>query len=83
MGTGKSLDFKKIISKYGIILILIVIMIACTVANSSFLTSNNLINVCRQQSVIIILAFGEMALIICGHLDLSCGSVIALAGVFL
>lgn len=81
MDTGKSLDFKKIISKYGIILILVAIMIACTVANSSFLTSNNLINVCRQQSVIIILAFGEMALIICGHLDLSCGSVIALAGV--
>lgn len=81
MNTGKKIDFRKILSKYGIILILIVIMIACTFANRSFLTVNNLINVCRQQSVIIILAFGEMALIICGQLDLSCGSVIALAGV--
>lgn len=81
MNTGKKVDFRKILSKYGIILILIAIMIVCTFANRSFLTVNNLLNVCRQQSVIIILAFGEMALIICGQLDLSCGSVIALAGV--
>ena len=81
MNTNKAFDFKKILSKYSILLVLLVIMLACTFINSSFLTANNLINVCRQQSVIIILAFGEMILIICGHLDLSCGSVIALAGV--
>jgi len=79
--TENKFDYRKILSKYSIVLVLIVIMIACTFANSSFLTANNLINVCRQQSVIIILAFGEMILIICGQLDLSCGSVIALAGV--
>lgn len=72
---------KKALSKYSIILILIVIMLICAFANSNFLSKNNLINVCRQQSVTIILAFGEMALIICGQIDLSCGSVIALAGV--
>ncbi len=81
MNTKKVFDYKKILSKYSIVLVLLVIMFACTLINSSFLTANNLINVCRQQSVIIILAFGEMILIICGHLDLSCGSVIALAGV--
>ena len=79
--TESKFDYRKILSKYSIVLVLIVIMIACTFANSSFLTANNLINVCRQQSVIIILAFGEMILIICGQLDLSCGSVIALSGV--
>ena len=71
--TESKFDYRKILSKYSIVLVLIVIMIACTFANSSFLTANNLINVCRQQSVIIILAFGEMILIICGQLDLSCG----------
>lgn len=81
MNNSKKPDFRKLLSKYSIVIVLIAIMIACTLANKSFLTPNNLINVCRQQSVIIILAFGEMILIICGHLDLSCGSVIALAGV--
>lgn len=66
--TENKFDYRKILSKYSIVLVLIVIMIACTFANSSFLTANNLINVCRQQSVIIILAFGEMILIICGQL---------------
>ena len=73
--------FKKILSKYSIVIVLIAIMAACTVANKNFLTTTNLINVLRQQSVTIILAFGEMMLIICGQLDLSCGSVIAFAGV--
>ena len=82
MNTNKAFDFKKILSKYSILLVLLVIMLACTFINSSFLTANNLINVCRQQSVIIILAFGEMILIISGHLDLSCGSVIAVRFIF-
>lgn len=72
---------KKLLSKYSIILILIIIMAVCTLVNSSFLTPSNMRNVFRQQSVTIILALGEMALIICGQLDLSSGSVIALAGV--
>lgn len=80
MSIGKSTDVKKLFSKYSIILILILIMVVCTFANRSFLSASNLINVCRQQSVTIIIAFGEMALIICGQLDLSCGAVIALAG---
>lgn len=77
----KKVNFRKIISKYSIILILIIIMVMCTIADSNFLTVNNLLNVCRQQSVTIIVALGEMALIICGALDLSAGSVIAFSGV--
>lgn len=80
VSTTKKVDVKKLLSKYSIVLILIVIMAICAIANDRFLTLNNLINVCRQQSVIIIIAFGEMALIICGQLDLSCGAVIALSG---
>lgn len=78
---SKNMNLRKIISKYSIILILIIIMIMCTIADKNFLTVNNLLNVCRQQSVTIIVALGEMALIICGALDLSAGSVIAFSGV--
>ncbi|GHV72765.1 ribose ABC transporter permease [Spirochaetia bacterium] len=70
-----------ILSKYSIFFILIIFIIVCSVANPKFFTATNLINVLRQQSVIIMLALGEMVLIICGMLDLSCGAVIAFAGV--
>ena len=49
----KTLDSRKLLSKYSIILVLIVIMIACTFINSSFLTANNLIlnysRLCRES----------------------------------
>lgn len=35
--TENKFDYRKILSKYSIVLVLIVIMIACTFANSSFL----------------------------------------------
>ncbi|WP_235829109.1 ABC transporter permease [Christensenella intestinihominis] len=72
---------KNFLSKYSLIFILVIFMIVCTFANENFLTSTNLINVFRQQSVVIMLALGEMILIIAGLLDLSCGSVVAFAGV--
>ena len=34
--TESKFDYRKILSKYSIVLVLIVIMIACTFANSSF-----------------------------------------------
>ena len=58
----ESISEKKLLSKYSIILVLVVIMVICSVANSNFLTKNNLLNVFRQQSVTIILDFGEIAL---------------------
>ena len=81
MEKSKTMNFKRLLSKYSLVVILVVIMLACSFANSNFLTARNLINVMRQQSVTIMVAFGEMVLIICGHLDLSAGSVMALSGV--
>jgi inositol transport system permease protein len=51
-----------------------------SIVNSNFFSGQNISNVTRQISVTTILAFGETILIICGLLDLSCGSVLALAG---
>ena len=56
-------------------------MAVCGVANENFLKISNLLNVVKQQSVIIIISFGAMLLIICGLLDLAAGSVLALSGV--
>jgi inositol transport system permease protein len=68
--------------KYSIYMVLAVLFIICSVANPNFLSTNNLTNISRQLSVTTILAFGETILIICGMLDLSAGSVLALSGVF-
>lgn len=62
-------------------LILLALMAVCGVANENFLKISNLLNVVKQQSVIIIISFGAMLLIICGLLDLAAGSVLALSGV--
>lgn len=75
--------FKKnrIMEKYSIFIVLVFMVIICSILDKNFLTKNNLTNVARQLAVGTILAYGEMILIISGMLDLSAGSVLALAGV--
>jgi inositol transport system permease protein len=68
--------------KYSIYMVLTALFIICSLANPNFLSVNNLTNISRQLSVTTILAFSETMLIICGMLDLSAGSVLALSGVF-
>lgn len=68
-------------SRYSIYLVLIVMIIVCNSLNENFLSPRNISNISAQISVTTILAFGETILIIGGLLDLSCGSVLALAGV--
>src|SRR5439155_18132817 len=46
-----------------------------------FLTADNLLNVANQVAVIAILAAGMTLVLITGHVDLSVGSLIALAAV--
>ena len=74
-------NWRSILNKYSLVLILLALMAVCGVANENFLKISNLLNVIKQQSVIIIISFGAMLLIICGLLDLAAGSVLALSGV--
>lgn len=70
------------LQKFSIFIVLIVLFIGCSLISPYFLQSSNLVNVMRQLCVGILIAYGEMILIISGFLDLSVGSVLALAGVF-
>jgi inositol transport system permease protein len=65
---------------YGIYFVLIALIVLSSIINPNFFSGENLSNVSRQISVTTILAFGETILIICGLLDLSSGSVLALSG---
>ena len=64
----------------GILLGLLVLCLILTFRSSAFLTSANILNVLRQVSVNAILAFGMTYAILIGGIDLSVGSVLALAG---
>lgn len=73
--------FSKLFSAYGIYIVFIIIFITLSVMNNSFLTSANIINILKQASTVSVVAIGMTFTLICGGLDLSAGSVIALAAV--
>jgi len=74
-------SWNRITNKYSILLVLVFLTMVSTLINPNFLTAGNMSNVSRQIAVTTILAFGETILIICGMIDLSSGSVLALSGV--
>lgn len=79
MKTNKQLS--QYLQKFSIFIVLIAMFLVCSMLSPYFLKSNNLMNIARQLCVGILIAYGEMILIVSGFLDLSIGSVLALAGV--
>ena len=73
---------KIILTKYRTVLVLAIIMIAGALLSSSFLSLGNFLNVIRQVSIIAVLAAGMTFIILTGGIDLSIGSVVAVAGAF-
>jgi inositol transport system permease protein len=72
---------KEIYSRYGVLIILAIMIVASSLLSPAFLTGRNVLNVLRQMSIITIIAFGSTMVIISGMIDLSPGSVVALSGV--
>ncbi len=73
--------FNGFIRKYAIVFILLAMLIAMTFLSEAFLTWRNLLNIVRQISVVGLIAIGVTMVIITGGIDLSSGSVLALAAV--
>jgi ribose transport system permease protein len=72
---------RRFLSKYGIFVALAAECALLALTTSSFLTPGNLTNVLRQNTFTAILAAGMSFVILTGGIDLSVGSVVALAGV--
>jgi len=64
----------------GVLIVLLVVFGALTLASDDFLTGNNLANLARQVSIFGILAIGQLMVILTGGIDLSVGSILGLAG---
>lgn len=68
------------LSRYGIALALVGLVLALSLLSPSFLAATNLVNVLRQISVNALLAFGMTTVILTSGIDLSVGSVLAFSG---
>jgi ribose transport system permease protein len=78
---GRSLFTRIVQSKESaIFLALVIIMAVIEFAAPKFLSASNLFLVSRQISFVAIVAFGELFVILTGGIDLSVGSIMALAG---
>ncbi len=73
-------NFLTIASRYGIVIAFVAIFLALSLLNEYFLTVGNLSNVLLQTSINGILAIGMTFVILAAGVDLSVGSVLALAG---
>jgi len=72
---------KNFFSSYGIYFVLILMVGILSIISPAFFTVQNIINVLRQISINGILAIGVTLIIVTGGIDLSLGSILALAGV--
>ncbi|WP_448462976.1 ABC transporter permease [Martelella sp. AMO21009] len=70
-----------IAQRYGILIALILVCIVLSIVSENFLSPRNIVNVLRQTSINGILAIGMTFVILTRGIDLSVGSVVALAGV--
>ena len=64
----------------GILIALVALVGLFAILNPTFLSPGNLTNIVLQYTYILILAIGMVIVIIGGHIDLSVGSLVALAG---
>ncbi|WP_321501999.1 ABC transporter permease [Breoghania sp.] len=64
----------------GIFLALVALCVIFSIANPRFMSVANLMNILQQVAVIAIAAFGMTWVILLGEIDLSVGSIIAVAG---
>jgi len=76
----KLINKVELVKKYGILILMGIIIIAMAYVKPNFLSVENLGNVLRQVSIIGLVAIGMTVVILLGGIDLSAGSVVALSG---
>ena len=81
MAKVRSIDFKSYLRDYALILVLIGMLLILSILTPNFLTGNNILNIFRQIATNGILAIGMTFVIVLGGIDISVGSLCAVAGV--
>ena len=70
-----------LLKRFGLLLVLLLMIVIMSFVSDVFLTTGNIINVLRQVSINGILAVGMTFVILTGGIDLSVGSVVAVTSV--
>lgn len=70
-----------ILKKYGILFVLIIMVIGITILRPVFISRTNIFNVLTQTAIFGVMSLGMTLVIISKGIDLSVGSILALAGV--
>ena len=76
----KKMDIE-FVRKYGILLVLVAMWVLLAAVSPTFRTTTNVVNILRQVSVNGIIAIGMTFVIMTGGIDLTVGSLVAVAGV--
>jgi ribose/xylose/arabinose/galactoside ABC-type transport system permease subunit len=71
-------DMKRILRSQGVLIGLVLIILAASIIERSFLTASNILNILRQASAIGIVSLGVTFVMMTGGMDLSVGSVVSL-----
>lgn len=75
--------FNNMISKLGIGIVLFAMIVGMSLSSDVFLSTNNILNILLQVSVICIISIGMTYVILTGGIDLSVGAIVALSAVCL
>ena len=79
--TARGQQLRALMLQYGgILMALVALCVIFTLMNGRFMTVANLTNILQQVAVVAIAAFGMTWVILLGEIDLSIGSIIAVAG---
>ncbi|MDR2397229.1 MAG: ABC transporter permease, partial [Spirochaetaceae bacterium] len=76
-----NLNIGQTAKKYGIVIVLVIMIIVLSIMEPAFLSTTNIFNVLTQSSIFGIMALGMTFVIISKGIDLSVGSVLAFSGV--
>src|SRR4028119_1182367 len=73
--------FATFVQRQGALIALVAVCVFAAIRYERFLTEENLVNVLRQNSMLGLVALGMTFVILTGGIDLSVGSLMAVAGV--
>lgn len=77
---AKRINIKEILKKYNLLVLLLFFIIVATAASESFFAVNNFMNILRAYAAPGLMAIGMTFVVLTGGIDLSVGSLAALAG---
>ena len=79
----RRLDVRDILSRYGTLIALVLLIVVAAALSPRFLTPVNLMNVLRQVAIVGVLGIGMTFVILTAGIDLSVGACLALSAVLL